>query len=105
MEYRYGLLFNPPNIDLETPFLFNINSEIFGFQFQDPSIGEWFHAAVSWDGSIAQFYYNGAPVPPSPAEITIVPDDSVPLFMGRDGYTLDEVRIYNPRILHAPFCA
>lgn len=95
MEYRYGLLFNPPNIDLETPFLFNINSENFSFEFQDPEIGEWFHAAVSWDGSIAQFYYNGVPAPPVAVSGAIDQTGSVPLYMGREGYTLDEVRIYN----------
>ena len=98
MEYRYGLLFNPPNIDLETPFLFNINADNYGFEFQDPEIGEWFHAAVSWDGNIAQFYYNGVPVPPVVVNATIDQTGDVPLRLGAQGYTLDEVRIYNNAI-------
>lgn len=98
MEYRYGLLFNPPNIDLDTPFLFNINSDLYGFEFQHPEIGEWFHAAVSWDGNTAQFYYNGVPVPPVAVNATIDQTGGVPLRMGAQGYTLDEVRIYNNAI-------
>ena len=98
MEYRYGLLFNPPNIDLETPFLFNINSDNFGFEFQDPEIGEWFHAAVSWDGNVAQFYYNGVPATPVVVNTTINQVGGVPLYLGAQGYTLDEVRIYNNAI-------
>lgn len=95
MAPNYGFLFNPPNIDLETPFLFTVNLEQFSFEFQNPSIGEWFHTAVSWDGSVAQYYFNGIPVPPVSVERTITPDGSVSLFMGAPGYTLDEVRIYN----------
>lgn len=95
MEYRYGLLFNPPNSDLETPFLFNINSDNYGLESQDPEIGEWFHAAVSWDGNIVQFYYNGVPATPVVVNTTINQEGGVPLRMGREGYTLDEVRIYN----------
>ena len=98
MEYRYGLLFNPPNIDLETPFLFNVNSDNYGLEFQDPEIGEWFHAAVSWDGSVAQFYYNGVPVPPVAVNAAVDQTGGVPLRMGAQGYTLDEVRIYNNAI-------
>lgn len=98
MEYRYGLLFNPPNVDLETPFLFNISSDNYGFEFQDPEIDEWSHAAVSWDGNIVQFYYNGVPVPPVVVNATIDQTGGVPLRMGAQGYTLDEVRIYNNTI-------
>jgi len=95
MENRYGLLFNPPNVNLETPFLFNVNTDIYGFEFQKPQIGEWFHTAVAWDGSVAQFYYNGNPVPLVSVGGTINQAGGVPLFMGREGYTLDEVRIYD----------
>jgi hypothetical protein len=98
MEYRYGLLFNPPNIDLETPFLFNINADMYGFEFQDPEIGEWFHAAVSWDGNVVQFYYNGVPATPIAVTATIDQTGGVPLRMGAQGYTLDEVRVYNNAI-------
>ena len=95
MEYRYRLLFNPPNVDFETPFLFNINSDNFGLEFQNPEIGEWFHAAVSWDGSIVQFYYNGVPATPVVVNATIDQVGGVPLYLGAQGYTLDEARIYN----------
>ena len=95
MQYRYGLLFNPPNVDLETPFLFNINSTNYGLEFQDIALGEWVHTAVSWDGTTAQFYFNGNPATPVAVNDVIDQTGGVPLFMGRQGYTLDEVRIYN----------
>jgi len=79
----------------ETPFLFNINSDNFGLEFQNPEIGEWFHAAVSWDGSIVQFYYNGVPATPVVVNATIDQVGGVPLYLGAQGYTLDEARIYN----------
>ena len=95
MDYRYGLLFNPLDNNSQTPFLFAINSNNYGLEFQDVAIGEWVHAAVSWDGNMAQFYFNGSPAAPVGVSDSISQVGGVPLFMGRQGYTLDEVRIYN----------
>ncbi|MDP2652593.1 MAG: hypothetical protein Q8Q08_01020 [Candidatus Omnitrophota bacterium] len=36
----YGFVFNPPNADLETPYIFNVNSANYGFEFQKPALGE-----------------------------------------------------------------
>ncbi|HOW35989.1 MAG TPA: PEP-CTERM sorting domain-containing protein [Candidatus Omnitrophota bacterium] len=95
MEYRYGLLFNPPNIDSQTAFYLNLNSDNYSFEYQDIPLGEWFHTAVSWDGNIAQYYINGIPVTPVVADAVINQNGGIPLFMGAEGYSLDEVRIYN----------
>lgn len=95
MEYRYGLLFNPPNIDSQTAFLLELNSDVYSFEYQNIPLGEWFHTAVSWDGNIAQYYFNGIPATPVIASTVIDQTGGVPLRMGREGYTLDEVRIYN----------
>jgi len=92
---NYGFLFNPPDINSKTPFLLSLNLENKSFEFQELAIGEWFYTAVTWDGDIAQYYFNGIPAPPVSFNKTLTLDDSVPLFMGAPGYTLDEVRIYN----------
>jgi hypothetical protein len=81
MAPDYGFLFNPPTM--------------YGLEFQKPALGEWFHAAITWDGSMAQFYYNGIPATPVVAQTTIVQHPNLSLYMGYPGYILDEVRIYN----------
>ena len=95
MAPNYGFLFNPPNASLETPFLLTLNLDQRSFEFQKPQLGEWFYAAVTWDGTTARFYYNGVAITPIAFEKTLVLDNSVSLFMGAPGYTLDEVRFYN----------
>lgn len=64
MAPNYGFLFNPPNNLSQTPFILSLNLQSYSFEFQEASAGEWFHAAVSWDGDIAQFYFNGVPATP-----------------------------------------
>src|SRR3989339_47610 len=99
MVPSYGFLFNPPNMDLETAFHLCFNAgtdeENFSFEYQSIPLGEWFHTAVTWDGNIAQFYLNGVPSTPVSAQTIISKYGFSPLLMGAQGYTLDEVRIYN----------
>jgi hypothetical protein len=94
MAPNYGFLFNPPNGDSQTAFLLSVDLQNYPFEYQDIPTGEWFHTAVSWDGTTAQYYLNGTAAAPV-AVSTAIPQNNVPLYMGAPGYSLDEVRIYN----------
>lgn len=95
MAPNYGFLFNPQNNDSQTAFLLSLNLQNYSFEYQDIPQGEWFHTAATWDGNVAQYYFNGIPATPVSAQTVINQDGTVPLYMGAEGYTLDEVRIYD----------
>ncbi|MET0043750.1 MAG: LamG domain-containing protein, partial [Candidatus Thiodiazotropha sp. 6PLUC3] len=84
---------------------FHINGRSTGSRFFprapfSPTVGEWYHLAITRDGSLYTIYVNGEPAA-STTDTRIIPNSSAPLTIGQAEFLgfmngrLDEVSIYN----------
>jgi hypothetical protein len=84
---------------------FHINGRSTGSRFFPrapftPTVGEWYHLAITRDGSLYTIYVNGEPTA-STTDTRIIPNSSAPLTIGQAEFLgfmngrLDEVSIYN----------
>ncbi|MGD9164919.1 MAG: LamG domain-containing protein, partial [Chromatiales bacterium] len=90
---------------------FHINGRSTGSRFFprapfSPTVGEWYHLAITRDGSLYTIYVNGVPAA-STTDARTIPNSSAPLTLGQAEYLgfmngrLDEVSIYNRALSEA----